>query len=291
MGVVYKAEDTKLGRTVALKFLPQRLTSNQPDKSRFLQEAKSASALNHPNICTIYYLEEVATESFIVMEYVDGTTMREKMPVKSVGEAVGYAIQIGEALHEAHGKGVVHRDIKADNIMVNSRNQVKVMDFGLAKIKGSLKLTRSSSTVGTLAYMAPEQVRGEEVDPRSDIFSFGVVLFEMLTGAIPFRGEHEAAVMYSVLNEEPEPVEKYRQDLPAGLVAVILRCLEKDPADRYQHSDDLVSELRRIQKQSTKVSRHSMEIDRSTATETRATGGVSRAGQPSGSGSGSGSPE
>ncbi len=278
MGVVYKAEDTKLGRTVALKFLPQRLTSNQPDKSRFLQEAKSASALNHPNICTIYYLEEVGTESFIVMEYVDGTTLRERTPVKSINEAVGYAIQVGEALHEAHTKGVVHRDIKADNIMLNSRNQVKVMDFGLAKIKGSLKLTRSSSTVGTLAYMAPEQVRGEEVDPRSDIFSFGVVLFEMLTGAIPFRGEHEAAVMYSVLNEDPEPVEKYRQDLPAGLVAVILRCLEKDPADRYQHADDLVSELRRIQKQSTKVSRPSMEIDRSPASVSRPAADVSEAG-------------
>ena len=279
MGVVYKALDTKLDRTVALKFMPQRITSSQPDKSRFLQEAKSASALNHPNICTIYYLEEVGTECFIVMEYVDGTTLREKMPVRSVGEAVGYAIQIGEALHEAHTKGIVHRDIKADNIMLNSRNQVKVMDFGLAKIKGSLKLTRSSSTVGTLAYMAPEQVRGEEVDPRSDIFSFGVVLFEMLTGAIPFRGEHEAAVMYSVLNEEPDPVDKYRQDVPPGLVAAIQRCLEKEPADRYQHADDLVSELRRIQKQSTKVSRPSMEIDRSAATASRSTVAASRAGR------------
>jgi eukaryotic-like serine/threonine-protein kinase len=262
MGVVYKAHDTKLDRTVALKFLPQRITSNQPDKSRFLQEAKSASALNHPNICTIYYLEEVGAESFIVMEYVDGTTLREKTPVKTVGEGIGYAVQIGEALHEAHGKGVVHRDIKSDNIMLNSRGQVKVMDFGLAKIKGSLKLTRSSSTVGTLAYMAPEQIRGEEVDPRSDIFSFGVVLFEMLTGAFPFKGEHEAAVMYSVLNEEPEPLEKYRADAPQALSALIQRCLEKDPADRYQHADDLVSELRRIQKQSTRVSRPSQPVHR-----------------------------
>jgi TolB-like protein/Flp pilus assembly protein TadD len=262
MGVVYKARDTKLDRIVALKFLPQRI-AHQPDKSRFLQEAKSASALNHPNICTIYYLEEVGNENFIVMEYVDGATLRERVPLKSVQEAVGYAVQVGEALYEAHNKGIVHRDIKSDNIMINSRGQVKVMDFGLAKIRGSLRLTRSSSTVGTLAYMAPEQVRGEEVDSRSDIFSFGAVLFEMLTGATPFRGEHEAAVMYSVLNEEPEHVEKFRQDVPPGLVAVIQRCLEKDPADRYQHADDLVSELRRIQKQSTRVSRPSMEAVRS----------------------------
>ncbi len=261
MGVVYKAEDTKLGRTVALKFLPQRLTTNESEKARFLQEAKSASALNHPNICTIYYLEEVDGQSFIVMEYVDGTTLREKLPVGKINDAVDYAIGVAEALHEAHSKGIVHRDIKSDNIMVNSRNQVKVMDFGLAKLKGSLKLTRTSSTVGTLAYMAPEQVRGEEVDSRSDVFSFGVVLFEMLTGAIPFRGEHEAAIMYSVLNEEPDPVEKYRQDVPQALAAVIARALEKDPADRYQHADDLVSELRRIRKQSTKVVRPSMEME------------------------------
>jgi len=260
MGVVYKAEDTKLGRTVALKFLPHRLTTNESEKARFLQEAKSASALNHPNICTIYYLEEVGEQSFIVMEYVDGSTLREKLPVQKIQDAVDYSIQVAEALHEAHSKGIVHRDIKSDNIMVNSRNQVKVMDFGLAKLKGSLKLTRTSSTVGTLAYMAPEQVRGEEVDSRSDIFSMGVVLFEMLTGAIPFRGEHEAAIMYSVLNEEPDPVEKYRQDVPQALAAVIARALEKDPADRYQHADDLVSELRRIRKQSTKIVRPSMEM-------------------------------
>jgi TolB-like protein/tetratricopeptide (TPR) repeat protein/predicted Ser/Thr protein kinase len=265
MGVVYKAEDTKLGRTVALKFLPHRLTTNESEKARFLQEAKSASALNHPNICTIYYLEEVGEQSFIVMEYIDGSTLRDRLPIQKIQDAVDYAIQVAEALHEAHTKGIVHRDIKSDNIMVNSRNQAKVMDFGLAKLKGSLKLTRTSSTVGTLAYMAPEQVRGEEVDSRSDIFSFGVVLFEMLTGAIPFRGEHEAAIMYSVLNEEPDTVEKYRQDVPQALAAVIARALEKDPADRYQHADDLVSELRRIRKQSTKVVRPSMEMQRPAA--------------------------
>jgi serine/threonine protein kinase/tetratricopeptide (TPR) repeat protein len=262
MGIVYKARDTKLDRDVALKFLPPRLTANHSDRSRFLQEARSASALNHPNICTVYYLEEVGEESFIVMEYVDGTTLRDRIPVQSIKDAVSWVATVSEALQEAHAKGIIHRDIKSDNIMINSRGQVKVMDFGLAKIKGSLKLTRSSSTIGTLAYMAPEQLRGEEVDPRSDIFSLGAVLFETLTGTTPFKGEHEAAIMYSVLNEEPEPIEKYRADVPEALSALIRRCLEKDPADRFQHADDLASELRRIAKQSAKVVRPSMEMER-----------------------------
>ena len=258
MGVVYKAEDTKLERTVALKFLPRHLTANEAEKARFLQEAKAASALNHPNVCTIYGIEEYDGQEFIEMEYVDGVTLREKI-AGSRSEAtsslqgntvIAYAVQIGEALHEAHGKGIVHRDVKAENIMVNSKNQIKVMDFGLAKLKGSLKLTRTSSTVGTLAYMAPEQIQGADVDARSDIFSFGVVLFEMLTGRLPFRGDHDAAMMYSIINENPESPLKFRPDVPPELDRIIGRALEKDPADRYQHVDDMVSELRRVQKQS-----------------------------------------
>ena len=166
-----------------------------------------------------------------------------------------YAIQIAEALQEAHGKGIIHRDIKCENIMVNSKNQIKVMDFGLAKLKGSLKLTRTSSTVGTLAYMAPEQIQGGEVDARSDIFSYGIVVFEMLTGKTPFRGEHEAAVMYSILNEQPEQVSKYRSDISPEIERVINRSLEKDPEDRYQSIADMVSELRRELKKSGKVIR------------------------------------
>src|SRR6059036_3209434 len=146
------------------------------------------------------------------MEYVDGDTLRRKVPIQKVEDALKYALEIGDALHEAHSKGIVHRDIKCENIMVNSKNQIKVMDFGLAKLKGSLKLTKTSSTVGTLAYMAPEQIQGGEVDARSDIFSFGIVLYEMLTGHTPFRGEHDAAMMYSILNEEPESVQKSRPD-------------------------------------------------------------------------------
>jgi serine/threonine protein kinase/tetratricopeptide (TPR) repeat protein len=258
MGVVYKAQDMKLDRIVALKFLPHRLTANEIEKARFLQEAKAASALNHPNVCTIYDIKEENNQQFIVMEFVDGTTIKQKLPIQKLQDALSYALQIGEALHEAHSKGIVHRDIKAENIMVNLKNQIKVMDFGLAKLKGSLKLTKTSSTVGTLAYMAPEQIQGGEVDARSDIFSFGVVLFEMLTGHMPFRGEHEAAMMYSILNEEPESVEKHRQDISSEIDRIIRRALEKDPEDRYQHIDDMVSELRRVQKQSARVSRRTL---------------------------------
>ncbi|HEY6191189.1 MAG TPA: protein kinase [Bacteroidota bacterium] len=278
MGVVFKAEDTKLDRFVALKFLPEHLTSHEAERARFLQEAKSASALNHPNVCTIYDIREEEGQQFIVMEYVDGVTLRQKIPVQKLPDALGYAIQIAEALHEAHSKGIVHRDIKAENIMINAKNQVKVMDFGLAKLKGSLKLTRTSSTVGTLAYMAPEQIHGGEVDGRSDIFSFGIVLFEMLAGRTPFRGDHEAAMVYSIVNEEPESIEKLRPDLPAALTNLIQRALEKDPADRYQHADDIASELRRIQKQSTRVTRTS--IDRPASAPEASHTSVSTSSQP-----------
>ena len=257
MGVVYKAHDDKLDRVVALKFLPHHLTVNEAEKARFLQEAKAAAALNHPNACSIYRIEEHDSQQFIEMEYVDGVTLRHRIASSSmkINEAIPYAIQIGEALHEAHSKGIVHRDVKAENIMINSRNQIKVMDFGLAKLKGSLKLTKTSSTVGTLAYMAPEQIQGSEVDARSDIFSFGVVVFEMLTGHMPFRGEHDAAMMYSILNEEPEPIQKYLTDAPPEIIHVINKALDKDPADRYQSVAEMVVDLRRVRKDSTRVSR------------------------------------
>lgn len=254
MGVVYKAHDTKLDRDVALKFLPHHLTAAADEQARFLQEARAASALNHPNICGIYSIGEDGDRQFIEMEYVDGKTLRQMVPIQKTQIAIDYAIQIGEALQEAHSKGIVHRDVKAENIMVNSKNQIKVMDFGLAKLKGSVKLTKTSSTVGTLAYMAPEQIQGGEVDARSDIFSFGVVLYEMLTGHLPFRGEHEAAMMYSIVNEEPIPIHKHLPDASSELVRVLNRSLEKDPGERYQHVDDMVSELRRLKKTTSKVS-------------------------------------
>jgi eukaryotic-like serine/threonine-protein kinase len=249
MGIVYRAQDTRLDRLVALKFLPHHLTSSEAEQSRFLQEAKAAAALNHPNVCSVIDIQEANGQQFIVMEYVDGITLRRKAPVAKLDEAIGYAVQMGEALQAAHVKGIVHRDVKSENFMVTADGRIKVMDFGLAKLKGTLRLTKESSTVGTLAYMAPEQVRGEEADARSDIFSFGVVVFEMLTGKLPFRGEHDAAIMYSILNEQADTVEKYRRDTPADLDRIIRRALEKDPSDRYQHVDDMVSELRRVQRQ------------------------------------------
>ncbi len=265
MGVVYKAQDLKLDRIVALKFLPHHLTTNEAEQARFLQEAKAASALNHPNVCSIHSIGEHEGQNFIDMELVEGQTLRQKVlvgadsrPPLQVNDAIGYAIQIGEALHEAHSKGIVHRDIKCENIMVNARNQIKVMDFGLAKLKGSLKLTKASSTVGTLAYMAPEQIQGGEVDGRSDIFSFGVVLFEMLTGKLPFRGEHDAAIMYSILNEEAEPLTKYLPEAGSELLHVINRALEKNPEDRYQNVNDMIIDLRRTKKDTGRVSRKTM---------------------------------
>ncbi len=258
MGVVYKAQDTKLDRFVALKFLPAHVAKSEQEKTRFFQEAKSASALNHPNVCTIYGIDEADEMQFIEMELVDGVTLREKVAVSSplsFKQVTEYGIQIAEALQEAHSKGIIHRDIKAENIMVNSKDQIKVMDFGLAKLKGSLKLTRTSSTIGTLAYMSPEQIQGIEADTRSDIFSFGVVLFEMSTGKMPFRGEHEAAVMYSIVNEEPENASRYRNDIPEELLHILKKSLEKDPEDRYQSMAEIVVDLRRLKKESTRVVR------------------------------------
>jgi TolB-like protein/Flp pilus assembly protein TadD len=261
MGVVYRARDTKLGRDVALKFLPRDLVSTEEEQMRFRQEAQAAATLNHPNICTIHAIMDHEGWQFIDMELVEGATLRKKLPVRDLNEAVAYTVQIGEALQEAHNKGIVHRDVKADNIMINMRNQVKVMDFGLAKLRGSGKLTRASSTVGTIAYMAPEQIQGGEVDARSDIFSLGVLLFEMLTGKLPFRGEHDAAIMYSVLNEDPDDLLKHRADLPTDLGRIVRRALEKDPADRYQHVDDLLSEIRYIRKQTGPLSRSGVPAD------------------------------
>jgi len=253
MGVVYKAEDTKLDRIVALKFLPSHLTKSETDKARFLQEAKAASAINHPNVCVIHDIQEHDGQQFIVMEYVEGKTLREvvgsfdktPMPLKDV---IAISIQIAEALRAAHGKGIVHRDIKSENIMVTETGQVKVMDFGLAKLRGSVKITKTSTTVGTIAYMSPEHLQGAEVDARTDIFSFGVVLYEMLTGQLPFKGEYDSAMMYAIVNEEPEPIQKYRPDLSSEFLHVLNRALEKNPSERYQSIHDVFIELKRMKR-------------------------------------------
>ncbi len=266
MGIVYKAHDTKLDRTVALKFLPPHLTSKDEDKQRFIREAKAAAALNHPHICTIHNVEEHDGTQFIVMEYVDGVTLRQKSDIRGQrsesrrpgtwnlepGTAIDYALQIAEALEEAHSKGIIHRDIKPENIMVDLKNRIKVMDFGLAKLKGAMNITKAGSAVGTVAYMSPEQIQSGDVDHRSDIFSFGVVLYEMLTGRTPFRGEHEAAMLYSIVNEEPQPLLSYIPDISSQLENLIERTLEKDPSDRYQSMEDLLSDLRRLKRKTSK---------------------------------------
>jgi serine/threonine protein kinase/alpha-beta hydrolase superfamily lysophospholipase len=256
MGVVYKAEDTKLDRMVALKFLPPHLSASEQDKARFFQEAKAAAALNHPNICTIYGIEEYNDERFIVMEFVDGVTLRQKITGKGevtsplqVNDAITYATQIGEALAAAHEKGITHRDIKPDNIIVNSKNQIKVMDFGLAKLKGGLGLTRSQSTLGTTAYMSPEQIQSADVDHRTDIWSFGVVLYEILAGRLPFRGEHEAALVYSITYEEPQPLEQFRAEVPTQLKIIVHRALAKPRDQRYKTIEELLVDLKSLEPQ------------------------------------------
>jgi len=246
MGVVYKAEDIKLKRTVALKFLPPHFSADDEVRERFINEAQAASALNHTNICSIHAIEEFEKQQFIDMEFVEGKTLGVLLNEKelSLKEVVDIALQITEGLNAAHKKGIVHRDIKPDNIMVTGDNLVKIMDFGLAKLKGSSKLTKTYSTLGTLSYMSPEQARGEEVDQRSDIFSFGAVLYEMITGRRPFKGEHEAAIMYSVMNETPEPLARYKAEVPEELQRVVDKSLTKERVKRYQHADEIVADLR-----------------------------------------------
>jgi serine/threonine protein kinase/tetratricopeptide (TPR) repeat protein len=250
MGVVYKAQDIKLDRIVALKFLPQHLTSDSVEKERFVHEAKAASALNYTNITTIHEIDEFGGQMFIVMEYCEGKTLKQiiEKETLSVRKVLDIGIQICEGLVVAHEKGIVHRDIKSDNIMVTPRGQVKIMDFGLAKLKGATRLTQTRSTLGTAAYMSPEQAQGEEVDQRSDIFSFGVVLYELLTGQLPFRGEHHAAIIYSIINEEPQPVARFNNQVSAKLEDMVFKTLAKDREERYQHIDELLADLRRERK-------------------------------------------
>jgi len=241
MGVVYLAEDTKLKRQVAIKFLPHHVSANDEERKRFEIEAQASAALNHPNIATIHAIEESKDDTFIVMEYVEGIELKEK--IKSgkipINEAVNIAAQIAEGLDAAHKKGIVHRDIKSQNIMITNDGKVKVMDFGLAKMKGDLQLTKIGTTVGTVTYMSPEQAKGENIDNRTDIWSLGVVLYEMITGELPFKGDYEQAIIYSILNEEPG----LDDNISEKFKIVINKILKKNPDDRYQHSKDLIHDL------------------------------------------------
>jgi len=253
MGVVYRAQDTNLDRIVALKFLPKHLLCDEEAKTRFVHEAKAASALNHSNITTIYEIDEVEDQCFISMEYIEGKSIKELVKEKtlSVKEILDTAIQVGEGLNAAHKKDIIHRDIKSDNIMLTNDGVVKIMDFGLAKLKGVTKLTKTGATLGTLQYMSPEQAQGQEVDLRSDIFSFGVVLYEMVTGQLPFKGEHEAAVIYSIVNETPEPLARYKANVPERLQRIVDKTLEKDRNIRYQSAAEIIADLKGLQKETT----------------------------------------
>ena len=253
MGVVYKAQDLKLDRSVALKFLPPELTRDSEAKLRFTHEARAASALDHPNICVVHEIgETVDDQMFICMAYYEGETLKKKLergPLP-LHDAVDIALQAARGLQAAHEAGIVHRDVKPANIMVTVKGEAKVLDFGVAKLAGQVVLTKTGSTVGTAAYASPEQTRGEDVDPRSDIFSLGVVLYEMITGHRPFRGEHEAAIMYSITNESPEPLARYKADVPDDLQRVIDKSLAKERANRYQHIDEMLVDLRKAQQES-----------------------------------------
>jgi adenylate cyclase len=246
MGVVYLAEDLNLERKVAIKFLPRQISGNSEERERFKIEAKTAAALNHTNIATIHSIEETGDDTFIVMEFIDGIELKDKIksgPIQTK-KAINIAIQIAEGLGAAHKKGIVHRDIKSQNIMITEDGKVKIMDFGLAKIGGSSQLTKMGTTLGTVAYMSPEQAMGKELDHRTDIWSFGVVLYEMLTGQLPFKGEYDQAVIYSILNEEPEQIINIKDGLPEGLENILKRSLLKDRNTRYQNINDMLNDLK-----------------------------------------------
>jgi serine/threonine protein kinase/tetratricopeptide (TPR) repeat protein len=248
MGVVYRAGDTKLKREVALKFLPKELTKVEEAKQRFIQEAQAAAALDHPNICTVYEIDEIEGQTFISMACIKGQSLKEKMakgPL-DIANASDIASQVATGLKEAHKKGIIHRDIKPANIMITEDGQAKIMDFGLAKLEWGVDLTKTATVMGTVAYMSPEQAKGEEVDQRTDIWSWGAMMYEMLTGILPFKSHPFQAALYSIIHDNPKPIKSMREEVPKGLARIVEKCLEKDPRKRYENMNALMVDLRSI---------------------------------------------
>ena len=259
MGEVYLAQDTRLGRKVALKLLPPSLTADAQLRARFFREAQLASALDHPNVCTIHEVGQSSSYLFIAMQYVEGVTLKQLIgsrPLK-LDALLSISLQTADALAAAHDQGIIHRDIKSNNIIITPRGQVKVLDFGLAKLtdgsapgrqasKAESELTRTGAVMGTPSYMSPEQARGERVDHRSDIFSLGVVIYEMASGEVPFKRKSQAETMNAVINESHTPVAEFNEEIPAELSAAIDRALSKDPADRYQSMGEMLRDLRQV---------------------------------------------